>query len=150
MPPTPLRPPPPPPPPPTTTITAAAAANTTTNHRRRRRHHHHCCCYHHHHHSPSPSPLATSITTALIRFVTTRANTQILHEVLQACTFEVADLIARVVDVESGSPAWDEWCQDVREKRFLVDQWEKAVVLAVMIVDDASSRIECVKPCLSL
>ena len=61
---------------------------------------------------------------------------------LRACTFEAADLIARVEDVESGSPAWDEWCSDAREKRYLVDQWEKAVVLAIMIVDDASSRIE--------
>jgi hypothetical protein len=38
-----------------------------------------------------------------------------LRAVLRACTFEAADLIARIHDIES-SPAWDEWCHNPREK----------------------------------
>eukprot|EP00038_Savillea_parva_P010445 m.190313 g.190313 ORF g.190313 m.190313 type:complete len:1050 (-) comp18020_c0_seq1:139-3288(-) len=68
-------------------------------------------------------------------------NVDILRDVLRASTFEAADLIARVKDVKT-SPVWDEWCHNPREKAFLVEEWEKAIVLAILIVDDASSRIE--------
>eukprot|EP00040_Diaphanoeca_grandis_P028778 m.167166 g.167166 ORF g.167166 m.167166 type:complete len:844 (-) comp31455_c0_seq3:98-2629(-) len=67
---------------------------------------------------------------------------QDLERVLTVAMFETNDLIARIHSLVTDSPAWQEWCTDATEKETYIRNWQKAAILSIVVVEEASSRIQ--------